>query len=982
MRNPSKNEEDDESVTKNEANGDSTATDHDRVQSVVNKSASRFSDKEFSVSTNYTSDCYRRSIINVEDQVKTSKLVLQLVTDSSFNMTQINGQRKLGGPPPGWVGPPPGPGCEVFVGKLPRVLYEDEIYPTFRRMGEVYEIRLMMDFSGTNRGYCFVMYGKSEYATRAIKELDNFEIRPGRKIGVVASINNCKLFVGQLPPDISSETIIRKVYEITDDVGQVAVYRTVKNQAKYALISYKTHRGAAMARRRLVPERTTLFEGAEVSIDWAHPGIFPANIVEESGTLDEGGNVDISRLVLGSDTRRCQTRRRTRDEFLDHSIRTYLQAENLAWNKRSISIQESFDENHRSFQKYGNRFDKNRFNDESLVNSEQTSYTSHSDDLDVFEQVRSSIDRNSGSMGRGDNDLGLLSRCKNSSESSKICKKSNSLCESNAASYSSDSSGCSSQGSLSESSNNNNNVFGIFPNSGNGTSAFNISDPSTSLYSHSKNVVQENSILINSGVQTLTDSIDADQQTNNYDRVNRENFSVDVRSCSNSESVESSDYIERKIESLNLFDNYTFSTNLQENLNEVEDFGDNRAVGYGRRNGVFLKNSESVTATNTPHGVRSKEEKCRSERGDKSSHKNRRKYELKKKPEQKQRRIKNQGKHGDFEFSKVFGKSVVENRKQNSRRESRDNKPPRGRNGRSHNSSNSSATLRDYYALRNYSSPNLLTNDNRVHYPVSDPNLNKIVPQIRYSIDQLQSIYQDVDRRQFLDMNHQWQSSPVASVLPINSMINNNDLRYSNMVECNSFINQQNSRGIQDSLKNVRNDGNFLMQRQRIGNGANFGQPMIGYTRANNAVDNVTYSVPRFANNVDSNSKKAWLSAQMASNAHGNLSHENFNGSPMLFHPDRSNVANPVNGSIVYSQSQYTGDRPNVYAHPRVFVLKNRNSAIANHRLGQQTTFTRVPQPTANALPNENYFNVQQIMAPQSGRPILNRPHMRDGRGS
>lgn len=42
---------------------------------------------------------------------------------------QENGQRRYGGPPPGWEGPPPERGSEIFVGKLPRDLFEDELVP-------------------------------------------------------------------------------------------------------------------------------------------------------------------------------------------------------------------------------------------------------------------------------------------------------------------------------------------------------------------------------------------------------------------------------------------------------------------------------------------------------------------------------------------------------------------------------------------------------------------------------------------------------------------------------------------------------------------------------------------------------------------------------------------------------------------------------------------------------------------------------------
>lgn len=58
----------------------------------------------------------------------------------------------------GWEGPPPPRGCEVFVGKIPRDMYEDELVPLFERAGRIYEFRLMMEFSGENRGYAFVMY--------------------------------------------------------------------------------------------------------------------------------------------------------------------------------------------------------------------------------------------------------------------------------------------------------------------------------------------------------------------------------------------------------------------------------------------------------------------------------------------------------------------------------------------------------------------------------------------------------------------------------------------------------------------------------------------------------------------------------------------------------------------------------------------------------------------------------------------------------
>ncbi|XP_066584218.1 uncharacterized protein [Prorops nasuta] len=235
--------------------------------------------------------------LNFEEEMATNMKVLQLIEDSSFSMTQINGQRRLG-PPPEWKGPPPGPGCEIFVGKIPRTLYENDLYPIFKTVGEIYEIRLMMDFSGTNRGYCFIMYTKPEYAKRAVKELDQYEIRKGNKIGVVASINNCRLFIGRIPPSTNTETIVRRIYKLTNDVDNVAVYRFPNSRPGYAILSYQTHRGAAMARRRLVPESLKLVENVQVIIEWAHPDMSPINVYEELATLDSDGKLQLQHQFI------------------------------------------------------------------------------------------------------------------------------------------------------------------------------------------------------------------------------------------------------------------------------------------------------------------------------------------------------------------------------------------------------------------------------------------------------------------------------------------------------------------------------------------------------------------------------------------------------------------------------------------------------------------------------------------------------------
>lgn len=65
--------------------------------------------------------------------------LLALLGKTGFNTIQENGRRKYGGPPPGWEGPSPCRGCEVFLGKIPHSIYEDELVPVYERAGKIHE---------------------------------------------------------------------------------------------------------------------------------------------------------------------------------------------------------------------------------------------------------------------------------------------------------------------------------------------------------------------------------------------------------------------------------------------------------------------------------------------------------------------------------------------------------------------------------------------------------------------------------------------------------------------------------------------------------------------------------------------------------------------------------------------------------------------------------------------------------------------------
>lgn len=65
--------------------------------------------------------------------------------------------------------------AEIFVGKIPKEMFEDELVPLFEKIGKIYHLRLMMDpMTGLSRGYAFITYFKPEHAQLAVEKVSIF----------------------------------------------------------------------------------------------------------------------------------------------------------------------------------------------------------------------------------------------------------------------------------------------------------------------------------------------------------------------------------------------------------------------------------------------------------------------------------------------------------------------------------------------------------------------------------------------------------------------------------------------------------------------------------------------------------------------------------------------------------------------------------------------------------------------------------------
>ncbi|KAL4718016.1 hypothetical protein ACJJTC_012291, partial [Scirpophaga incertulas] len=114
------------------------------------------------------------------------------------------------------------------------------------------------------------MYTTEAEASNAIRMFNNYMIRPSWQLGVCPSINNCRIFISRIPPTTSSAEIVRLLYALTDEVQEVRIRRSVASCA--AIVEYKSHRGAAMARKALVAAAAAAWGcGARPAVDWSLP---------------------------------------------------------------------------------------------------------------------------------------------------------------------------------------------------------------------------------------------------------------------------------------------------------------------------------------------------------------------------------------------------------------------------------------------------------------------------------------------------------------------------------------------------------------------------------------------------------------------------------------------------------------------------------------------------------------------------------------
>lgn len=190
----------------------------------------------------------------------------------NFPIMQING-RRVYGPPLDWTGPPPPDGTELFIKKLPKKMLENDILPLFLRFGPIYEFRLMMDYNNLNRGYGYIRFGTREAALRAMEVMNHYLTSNKTNLIVQQSYDKCRLFVGNLPRQLTREDIEMTFKNIFPEMGSLVMHNRISDENKnrgFGFLDFPDHKAALLAKKKCSPGIIRLWN-TDVKIVWANP---------------------------------------------------------------------------------------------------------------------------------------------------------------------------------------------------------------------------------------------------------------------------------------------------------------------------------------------------------------------------------------------------------------------------------------------------------------------------------------------------------------------------------------------------------------------------------------------------------------------------------------------------------------------------------------------------------------------------------------
>lgn len=194
-------------------------------------------------------------------------------SSSNFNTIQINGRRIR--TLDKWLGAPPDSDCELYVNRIPKWTAEDSIIQAFQRFGQIYEIRFMLDFDKSCRGYCYVKYLEQRSALRAKEVMTHFQTEPFKTLKVSFSYDKCRLFIGNIPKEIDNQEIEYELRHMFPKIKRILMRNQIElpNNSKnrgFLFVDFSSHEDALEVKKLTTPGRVRKW-GRDLRVVWANP---------------------------------------------------------------------------------------------------------------------------------------------------------------------------------------------------------------------------------------------------------------------------------------------------------------------------------------------------------------------------------------------------------------------------------------------------------------------------------------------------------------------------------------------------------------------------------------------------------------------------------------------------------------------------------------------------------------------------------------
>ncbi|KAK4372074.1 hypothetical protein RND71_007458 [Anisodus tanguticus] len=151
---------------------------------------------------------------------------------------------------------------EIFVGGLDKDAVEDDLRKVFSQVGEVTEVRLLMNpQTKKNKGFAFLRFATVEQAKRACTELKNPVVN-GKKCGVSPSQDSDTLFLGNICKSWTKEALKDKLKHYgVDNVEDLTLVEDTNNEGMnrgFAFLEFSS-RSEAMDTFKRLQKRDIVF---------------------------------------------------------------------------------------------------------------------------------------------------------------------------------------------------------------------------------------------------------------------------------------------------------------------------------------------------------------------------------------------------------------------------------------------------------------------------------------------------------------------------------------------------------------------------------------------------------------------------------------------------------------------------------------------------------------------------------------------------